>query len=150
MNPERACEAAASAIREYVRARSSYKQDKNGDKWSAGMTLVNPEDKRIAEIARLVIEAVIRVDDGRSRTTVETRALRLGDVFTRYAIKDGVGVDEEVTVIKVTTNAQKSTIKYRRSNDQIAEATIDASYLVAVMRPTTEDLRAQLEEDGRG
>jgi hypothetical protein len=146
MNPERACDAVEAALRDYVKTRSSYRKDDKGQVWSQGMTIVSPDDKRIEEIARLVIEAVMRVDDKRQRTTVETRSLQLGDVFTRYAIKDGVAVDEEVTVIKVTTAVNRTTIRYRRPNDQIADVTIDASYLVSVVRPTNDDLRAMLSE----
>lgn len=147
MNPERACEAVESALREYVKTRSSYRKDEKGQVWSSGMTIVSPDDKRIEEMARLVIEAVMRADDQRPRISIETKSLQLGDTFTRYSIKEGVAVDEEVTVIKVTTSVNRTTIRYRRPNDQIADVTIDASYLVSVVRPTTADLKALLAED---
>lgn len=146
LDPEKATAAAVTAIKAYVSARSSYKKEKDGKEWSQGMTLVGPDDKRIDEIARLVVESVMRDGaDDRARIAVETQHLQTGDVFTRYAIKDGIAVDYEVSVIKVTTQGRRSTIKYRRTNDDdICECTTDATYLVAVMRPSRDELRAML------
>jgi hypothetical protein len=137
VNPERANDAIARTLREYVKSRSTYRKEKDGSVYSSGMTIVSPDDKRIDEIARLATESLLRLDDQRTRISVETRKLQLGDVFTRYTIKDGVGVDEEVTVVKVNTNASKTTIKYRRQNDTMAEVTIDSTYLVSIYRPST-------------
>lgn len=146
MNAERAHEATEKVLREYVKSRSSTRKDSKGDTWSSGMTIVSPDDKRIGEIARLVVEAIMNLDDQRPRLQVEARALRLGDVFTRYMIKDGIAVDEEVAVVKVTTAGGVTTVRYRRPNDSIVDAPIDATFLVSVVRPTADDLKSMLEE----
>lgn len=140
MNVERACEAVETAIREYMKARSAYKKDdKTGEVRSQGMTLISPDDRRIEEIARLAIEAVLKVDDGKGRIYVEARALTLGDEITRYMIKDGIAVDEEVVIIKSSTVGNRTTLRYRRPNDAISEVVIDATYLVSTYRASSKD-----------
>lgn len=143
MNPERATDAAIEAVKRYVRARESKKQDKSGE-WSTGMTILNDRDQRIPEMARLIVEAIIAVDDGRARISVEAKAIQMGDVFTRYSVKDGVAVDEEVTALSAKTSLGKTVLKYRRPNDATGEVTIDATYLLSVYRPTLDDLREQI------
>ncbi len=145
MNQEKVHAAVTEALREYVRARSATRKDEKGQTWSQGMTIVSDTDKRIEEMARIAVEAVLRVDDGRPYKTDEAKALQLGDVFTRYAIKDGVAVDEECVVLKATTQGGRTTIKHRRHNDAVVEVTIDATYLVSVVRPDNAMLRQELE-----
>ena len=145
MNPERATDAAVEAIKQYVAARQGKKSDKSGE-WATGMTLLNERDQRIPEMARLIVEAIMAVDDKRPRISVEAKAIRMGDVFTRYSVKDGVAVDEEVTALSAKTTLGKTTMKYRRPIDATGEVKIDATYLLSVYRPTLDDLRDQLAE----
>lgn len=150
MNPEQVCKAIHDTLREYVSTRSAYKKDGQGQTWSTGMTVVSPDDKRLEEIARMATEAVLRCSDKRPRQMVECRSLQLGDVFTRYSIKEGIAIDEEVTVLKASTVVNRTTIKYRRPDGSVVEIPIEASYLVAVVRPSKDDLRQMLVEDSNG
>lgn len=146
MDVEAAQAAVESVLREYVRARSNYKKDRTGSEWSQGMTIVSPDDKRIDEMARLVVEAVTRLPDQRPRIQVEVKSLLTGDALTYYATKNGLAVDEEVTVVRVASSGGRTTVKFRRRTDDLVEATFDSTYLVSVVRPSASDLRAMLEE----
>ena len=132
MNPERIQGDVEAVIRDYVTKRKS----KEGT-----LTIVSEADKRIDELAALITERVITHDDRRARLLLEAKQLQMGDVFTRYAIKENVGVDEEVTVVRVETKTNRTTLKYRRHNDSHGELTLDATFLVSVNRPTLEDLK---------
>lgn len=147
MNAEKAYESVLDELKRYVGARCEKRKDSKGSEWVGGMTVVSPEDKRIEEMARLAVEAVLRMDDGRPRTSVEARAVIAGDVFTYYSItKDGVGVDEELTVVKRTGTKDKPIITVRKSDNAYRDLSIEGHYLLAVYRPTAEDMMKEMDD----
>lgn len=144
MNGEKAYEAVLDELKRYVEARCERRKDSKGSEWVGGMTVVSAEDKRIEEMARLAVEAVLRIDDGRPRKSVEARSLIAGDVFTYYSItKDGVAVDEELTVVKTTGTKTKPIITVRTSDNGYRDLSIEGHYLLSVYRPTLEDMREE-------
>lgn len=144
MNAEKVFNATVATVKDYIKARSSSRKDEQGKMIATGMTFVSPEDKRVEEMCRLIVETVMANDDGKERKLVEAKALQIGDVYTRYTIKDEVGIDEEVTVIKAVTSGNRTKLMFRRHNDSQGEQVLDATYLVPIWRPTANELAAEL------
>lgn len=150
MNVEATYEAVLEELKNYVSARSTKRKDSRGNEWESGMTIASREDKRLDEMARLTVEAVVRsiAKDSRPRQSLEARALRLGDVFTRYSItKDGVAIDEEVTVVQLRGTSTKPRIKFRTVTDAYDEIEMEGHWLLAVYRPSVEDLRREMVDE---
>lgn len=149
IDPEKAYQAVLAELKRYVAARSTKRKDaRSGTEWESGVTIVSAEDRRLEEMARLSVEAMMRTDDGRVRQTMEIRALQPGDVFTWYAIiKDGVSSDEEVTVVKRTGTSTRPRILVRGEGGGYREFEVeDGATLVSVYRPTLEDFKKELAD----
>lgn len=147
MNPEKVYTAVLDELKRYVGARCTKKKDSRGQEWQGGMTIVSEEDARLDEMARLSVEAVMRsmAEDQRPRTSREARSLQPGDVFTRYTItKDGVAIDEEVTVVKTAGTSTKPIITFRTEADAYGDIAMEGHYMLSVYRPSLDDLRKEL------
>lgn len=154
MNEEKAYQAVLKTLAEYVRCRMTVKRDKSG------RDQLDP-DRRLEEIARLVVGAVLNLSDTRERRHVEACALQSGDVFTRYEIvettdksgkKSAVSVDEEVTVLRTERptlinqlegTRDRVSVFFRSNNGTYGEVEYERTWLVSVYRPTLADLREE-------
>ena len=151
-DPEKTFALVTGAMRDYLRQRCPPAPESADKSGRAPFTIPSPEHRIVDEIARYVVEMLIKSTDLRSWILIPVKEFRVGDVFTRYAIgKDANGVtipvDEEVTVmwIKPTATRSKMNIRFRSHLDRYGDLDAPADYLFYVHRPTSESIRAELD-----
>jgi hypothetical protein len=147
-DPEKTYQIVVGAVNDYVRARATQRKDQDGKEWSTGLTIPAPGHPAVDELARYVVEAVLKSGDGRKWIMLTASDLRTGDVFTRYAIVDQKEPqDFEVTVL--STNQQSGgrarvKIKCRDPKGNHLELVAAPDYLFYVHRPDTRDVLREL------